>query len=113
MSALVGRAAGVIRWRPGLDLSSLLQGVTHVFLPAAQDCVRREQGHEFRVHVDKIVDPSRAAGPEAQAGVAGERRDTHADKAMVRENPGASTVGVLEQELGTENRWLSTAPALL
>ncbi len=71
MSALVTGAEGVIGWRSGLDLSSLLQGVTQVFLPAAQDCVRRAQGHEFRVHVDKIVDPSRAAGPEAQAGVGG------------------------------------------
>jgi hypothetical protein len=71
MSALVTSAAGVIGWRPILDLSSLLQGVTHVFLPAAQECVRRALGHEFRVHVDKIVDPSQAAGPETQAGAGG------------------------------------------
>ncbi len=107
------RASGVIGWRPCLDLSSLLQGVTQVFRPAAQDCVRREPGHEFCVHVDKIVDPSRAAGPEAQAGVAGESGTPTPIWLMVREVLSTSSVGLLEQELGTENRWLSTAPALL
>jgi hypothetical protein len=114
MSALVTGAAGVIGWRPRLDLSSLLQGVTHVFpLAAAQNCVRRSRDHEFRVYVDKIVDFSQQRVLRREPAQTGERRDTHADKAMAREDLSASAGDVLEEELGTENRWLSTAPALL
>ena len=51
-------ASRVFGWRLYLDLSSLLQGATHVFPLAAQDCVRRSRDHEIRVYVDKIVDPS-------------------------------------------------------
>ena len=51
-------------------LSSLLQGATHVFPVAAQDCVWTPREHEFRVYVDKIVDLP-AAGPEARAGANG------------------------------------------
>jgi hypothetical protein len=80
-----------------MDLSSLLQGATHVFAAAAQDCVRTRRDGEFRVYVDRIVDLSQPAGPEVRAGA----RTLSASVGMT-----------LEQELGMENRWLSTAPAL-
>jgi hypothetical protein len=54
-----------------MDLSSLLQGATHVFPAAAQDCVRTPWEHEFRVYVDRIVDLSQPAGPEVRAGAKG------------------------------------------
>jgi hypothetical protein len=78
-----------------MDLSSLLQGATHVFPVAAQDCVRTRRDHEFRVYVDKIVDLSQQQVLKRERAQTGEPSVT------------------LEQELGTENRCLSTAPALL
>jgi nucleoside-diphosphate-sugar epimerase len=41
-----------------VDLSSLLQGMTHVFHLAAQAGVRRSWGHDFRVYTDNNVDAS-------------------------------------------------------
>jgi hypothetical protein len=82
-----------------MDLSSLLQGATHVFPVAAQDCVRTRRDHEFRVYVDKIVDLSQ------QQVLTRERAQTG--------EPSVPPGIMLEQELGTENRCLSTAPALL
>lgn len=41
-----------------VDLSSLLQGITHVFHLAAQAGVRRSWGRDFRVYTDNNVDAS-------------------------------------------------------
>lgn len=82
-----------------MDLSSLLQRATHVFPVAAQDRVPARRDHEFRVYVDRIVDLSQ-------------------QQVLKRERAQTGELSVppwitLEQELGTENRCLSTVPALL
>ena len=69
MTTDVRNRAVVVGWHRGVDLSSLLQGVTQVFSRAAQVCVWTSGDGEFRVYADKTVDPSRAAaGPVAPAG---------------------------------------------
>ena len=103
MSALVGHGVSQSEGAKPLgsksmDLSSLLQRATHVFAVAAQDCVRTRRDHEFRVYVDKIVDLSQ------QQVLSRERAQT----GELSVPPGTT----LEQELGTEYRWLSTASAL-
>jgi len=70
-----------------------------VFPVAAQDCVRTRRDHEFRVYVDKIVDLSQQQVLKRERAQTGE--------------PSVPPGITLEQELGTENRWLSTALALL
>jgi hypothetical protein len=52
-------------------LSSLLQGATHVFPVAAQDCVWTPWEHEFRVYVDEIVVLSPQQVLKARAGADG------------------------------------------
>ena len=81
-----------------MDLSSLLQGATHVFPVAAQDCVRTRRDHEFRVYVDRIVDLSQQQVLKRERAQTGEL---------------SVPPGMTLEELGTENRCLSTAPALL
>jgi hypothetical protein len=113
MNALVMGGAAAIGAHPGVDLSSLLQGATHGFSLAAQECVWASKDGEFRVYADKNVDPSqqqRVLWREPAQKC--EWRDAPDRKAMARANLGVIPEVALEQELGSEYRCLSTVLAL-
>jgi hypothetical protein len=87
--------------------------VTHLFSLAAQVCVWTSGDGEFRVSADKNVDPSqqqRVLWREPAQTCAW--RGAADRKAMARANLGVIPGVALEQELGSEYRCLSTAPAL-
>jgi hypothetical protein len=113
MNAVVMGGAAAIGAHPGVDLSSLLQGVTHVFCLAAQLGVWASEDGDFRVYADKNVDPSQQRRvPWREPPQKCEWRDAPDRKAMARANLGVIPGVALEQELGSEYRCLSTVPAL-